>query len=351
MPFLSGWGKRKPIKYGTVFPGSNLTGFPELLVVSGDTDIATELASGGGVAFTLADGTTTIPFGFYPSSAPASGDIITRFKVDPLTAATTGDVMAYIYYDAAQTTSENKAGVMDGNYRLFAPLDEDPSGPSPQMRDWVTDTLSGTADSGVTTAAGQVGSAVDTPAGEYVRFPVAQDSAVTVELIGKLFAVGTGAFGAFGRMVESGSETVSDRALGLLTSANAAFEIYDGSAKTATGSSTLSLDTVYWLAGTADGTTVRVYVDGVLDGSTAGGAPYTSFGTPLFRLGDVQGHCLLDEVRVSSVARSADWLAYAYANDGSNPSTVTLGAEETSGGGGGFFGTPLFAILAGWGNV
>src|SRR5690606_9621038 len=42
----------------------------------------------------------------------------------------------------------------------------------------------------------------------------------------------------------------------------------------------------------------------------------------------------IDDVRISSVDRSADWLEYAYADDFSNEDTFELGPEEVDGGGG-----------------
>src|SRR5690349_11119672 len=118
MPFLTGYNKRKALKYGTTLPGSNLTGFPFWLSVTGDTDIASELASGGGVAFTLADGTTTVPFGLYPTTALASGDVYARMKFDPLSSASTGTIFGYVYYDHTQTTSQDKANTVGNGYSV-----------------------------------------------------------------------------------------------------------------------------------------------------------------------------------------------------------------------------------------
>ena len=93
---------------------------------------------------------------------------------------------------------------------------------------------------------------------------------------------------------------------------------------------TIEVDTQYYLVYTYDGTNGRFYVNGVLaTGPTAQTSP-TAWGG--FQFGIVTSGCtkditgILDEGRISSVARSAAWIkANYYAQD---DNLLTYGAEE-----------------------
>ncbi len=78
------------------------------------------------------------------------------------------------------------------------------------------------------------------------------------------------------------------------------------------------------VVGTYDGTTMRIYVNGVLKGSKPVGGTVQYNSTGRFRLGSNSAgaetmNAVVDEARVSSVARSADWIATEY-NNQINPS-------------------------------
>src|SRR5690349_20545779 len=116
MSFLSGWNKRKAIKYGTTKPSSNLTSFPLLLKITGDTNIGAELSSRKFIV-TGADGVTQIPYGAYNDFSVAGGSctLTLRLKTNLLSSASTGDVIGYLYYDHTQTDQNDRAGVVTGN--------------------------------------------------------------------------------------------------------------------------------------------------------------------------------------------------------------------------------------------
>jgi len=105
-------------------------------------------------------------------------------------------------------------------------------------------------------------------------------------------------------------------------SAHPQYYIYSGSASTATASSAVSSATWYQLIGTNDGTNVNIYINGVLAGSMAGGNSYTGFGEPdIFLNSSNSGTTTYySEMRVSSIARSANWITTQY-NAESAPST------------------------------
>jgi cell division septation protein DedD len=85
------------------------------------------------------------------------------------------------------------------------------------------------------------------------------------------------------------------------------------------------------IAGTFDGTSLRLYKDGLLIGgpvtaspatsSTPGGAIATAFGAYYFN-GDI------DELRISNTNRSANWIAAQYNNQNSPGTFISMGSES-----------------------
>lgn len=342
MPFLSGWGKRKAIEYGTIFPDSNLTDFPLLITIAADSNIASELSGGGGIAVTAADGDTEIPFGLYPSSDPSSGDITLRLLTDLLTAASTGDVIGYIYYDALQTTTEDKAGTVANGYAVFMPLEEDPSTSAPQMFDWVTETNKGTSSGSMTSGdlvAAVVANGIDFDGvNDEIDVAVAPvQGAFSWELWTKpadsgggfllsaldggnngqrIFTINSGTMTARGQLVDDGGNVTN------LTTSNS------------TTAGVFSY--VVWTA--APSGTAALYLNGVLEDTdtvvstlnTQADTKHTIANRSDAGSGEFPG--IIDELRISSVVRSADWIEYAYNNDLTPEDTTQLGDEETDDG-------------------
>jgi outer membrane protein assembly factor BamB len=92
----------------------------------------------------------------------------------------------------------------------------------------------------------------------------------------------------------------------------------------------LIANTWYYIAATYDGANLRVYLNGALENTQAAGAPLVSAG--VFSIGGsfvgndpFPGD--LDEVRVSNVARSPEWIATAYNNESSPSTFYTVGPE------------------------
>ncbi len=335
MAWLTGWTYRKAIKYGTTKPAGNLTDYPVLLDVAADTDIASRLTAN---KFTVvaSDGETPIPFGVYPSCDGNTGRMLLRFKASPLTAASTGDVMAYLYYDDSQSgvVNEDKTGTVE-SYSLFMPLEEDPGGSAPQFLDWVSESNVGTSAGGLSSAdsvAAEVGYGVDFEDYEYIT--VSQGSApdfssgITMSAIFSADVDSGG--GGLNRPLETGGEEF------LIDWAGRKVQMRgDGSYPEALFSVvTAGVPTL--VSGTWDGSNIRAYTNGSLNNTTASstfGAAISS-GTNWLYIGINGGGFrpyagIIDELKMSPVARSANWLAYEYENDLNNSNTVTLGTEET----------------------
>lgn len=352
--------KYKDILYGTVFPDGNLTGFPKLFKITTDADIAAELSGGGGIELYGPDGTTPVPFGLYPSTDLPNGTILMRVKLDPLTAAMTGDVMARLRYGSGLTTTEDKAGTVSNSYVLFTPMEEDPSGSSPQMFDWVSESFIGTSVGTMTSGdlvAGQVGnnldfdgtddaisfgdySAFDEPAGGTVEIIVKND--VSTPVVDT--QTGLASVGYPGSNRSHYPYTDGNLYLGLLQNAERPISGYSDSGFDKTARHAFAI------TATSGANNYILYRNGSVV-TTATAATNIYFGTPTVGRSDVtyfhDGQ--QDEFRLSDVVRSPDWLGYTYEDDFNNADTFSLDTEVTEGGGG--FATTAASLPSGLNSI
>jgi concanavalin A-like lectin/glucanase superfamily protein len=312
---------------------------------------------GGGIAFTEPDETTLAPFGLYAISDPTAGDLTARVKFANLNdTASPGDTMGWLYYDATQETEEDKPGVVDNDFVLYMPLEELPNLDAPQMRNWVTDTLQGTTGGSMSSAAyvdGQVGKGIDfdgtddrvaVPSGILNSLP---DVQVTVTVWMKPTNFST----AY-RCVFDGGANDSLRQLSAFLGSTTTlfFAIGTTVGSEPTVSVAWTPDEWQLLAITCDGTTTRIYRNGVETASVGGGSGVgAGFSAEEWRLGkyNASGPYFLgqqDEPTIAGVVRSADWIEWQYNDDFDNANTFDLGAEEEPGGVGTFTGTSALTI-------
>ena len=94
--------------------------------------------------------------------------------------------------------------------------------------------------------------------------------------------------------------------------------------------------TWYHVAGTYDGTTMELFLNGASIGTlTAIGTLETIAGNSGIALESESMNGLIDEVHVSNVTRSADWITTEYNNQSNPAGFITLGAQQVTGSPGG----------------
>jgi len=113
------------------------------------------------------------------------------------------------------------------------------------------------------------------------------------------------------------------------------FDIGNGHDVAAGWGQALLGNTWYHYVGTYDGTTVRAYLNGVqvgVSGTTTGAIRASGYDPSIGRNPAYNGDYLAgvtDEVRISNIARSADWIATQYHNQSNPANFVSMGAEQS----------------------
>lgn len=87
------------------------------------------------------------------------------------------------------------------------------------------------------------------------------------------------------QVVESPGNAVHDREFYIGASSKYSFRIWDGAAKLAASTTLAVAGVPVHLVGTSDGLNIKIYVNGVLEATTAAGDAYTGYTTPEFVIG------------------------------------------------------------------
>jgi hypothetical protein len=269
------------------------------------------------------------------------------------------DTEVYMYYgdSTVNCPTENPTAVWDSNYQGVYHLKEDPSGTAPQIYDSTVNSNDGTSNGSMTSGdqvSGQIGGSLDFDStndyinmGNYMSSGVSQ---VTMEAWVKKTDAddtrvvsksdGTSAGGTQHKMtlrLSGSSPPVSAR---LNTDNNVGVDLVSAG--------TVPADTWTHVAWTYDGSAVRFYIDGAssncqLGGNGGAGNSCTPTGNIISSTRDIViGNNdnipnsrffggIIDEVRISDTARSADWIATQVTNH-SNPNFYSVGScfEQTT---------------------
>jgi len=96
--------------------------------------------------------------------------------------------------------------------------------------------------------------------------------------------------------------------------------------------STLNTGTWYSVAGTREGNTMRIYINGLEDATDTYSTSIETIIEPLtIALSPDNLNGTMDEVRLSNVARSSDWIATEYNNQIDSTSFYTIGSKDSYG--------------------
>jgi MSHA biogenesis protein MshQ len=368
--FPLGYTRRKAItidrtKVGTASPPAYLRDYPLLFSVT-DQDLRTK-ANGGDVAsaqghdiiFRSMDGTTCGPGSGacaldheIETYDGATGRLVAWVRVPRLgTAASSANSRLHVYYGSPGVTASTQEirGVWDGDYAGVWHLNQDPAGTAPQIKD-SRNLNHGKAIGGMTSGdlvAGQVGHALDFD-GSDDMIDVGSDSSLdgleqsTVCAWMNPRSYGQGARGRiydkgnrFGLFVDDSAENMPDRVMHFFVEYSSLSLLVLSGANDAIRLAEWQHVCVTWDA-RADGSGARLYQNGTVTathirntgkGSRNSDASLSAaIGGSLNALRAFDG--LIDEVRVSRVVRTADWIQTVYANTSAPTSFFSVGPEE-----------------------
>ena len=342
--YNASWTARKRIRIDQTKVGAGgVANFPVLISLT-DTGLKSKAqASGNDILFTSADGTTKLSHEVerYTSS---TGELIAWVKVPSLSSSADTDLFMY-YGNAGATNQQDAVNVWDTAFKGVWHLKEDPGpGAAGDIKDSTSNAKHGTASAAMTSAnlvAGKVGSGlsfISGGSGSGTLVDLGDQAVYQLAVYSwSMWVKGTvdpacNAGGTNGQPLWNADSQFNFAWQHTGCTFNKAAAHTDGTWRSAQIQSPMSAGVWYHVAGTYDGTNLRVYLNGILEATTAHGAPITAAGS--LSLGNGVGATnfagQLDEVRVSNTARSAAWLRTEYNNQSSPSTFYSVGAENAS---------------------
>jgi Concanavalin A-like lectin/glucanases superfamily/Domain of unknown function (DUF2341) len=342
---VAGWTFRKPLRVQPAgdAQSSDLPGFP-LLVSLTDPDLRTvanggKVATGKDLAFFAADGVTALAHEI-EAYTPATGVLIAWVKVPLLSASLGTDLFVAFGNPAVASSLEDRAAVWRDDYAAVWHMSDntwsDSTGPD-----------KGTSFGGATTSpSGKIGSGGVFGA-EKVYVAVGNDAklrptSITVSVWAKPESVGSAPDRhPYMLRQDSWRAAGSDPRgyyLEIYRTQTAPHPTFYTANATAIAHAHATTDVVngtwYHVVGTRDegsGKTT-IYVNGEEEGSASMIGPI-AYNPNVLQLGGAEGETwdgMLDEVRISKVARPAAWIRAEYLNQTAPESFVKAGATEAA---------------------
>ena len=322
--FDTDWSRRVPLVIQASQVEEELTDFPVYIDLSrfyASTSLFSLARSDGGdIRITESDGTTEVPREMV-SFATSSGEL--HFLAPTL--SDSSDTTFYLYYgnpdaeEPAATAPNGPNAVWDSNYvavhhlaSTSAPVDSSGTGNNGTWLGGLPQSVAGAIGTAHNFGTGSQDRRVEIPWDSSLNMP----STITVEAWAYLNALSTGDSNI--RVITSKQQNSGNRNWWLVHwNSRWQFRISPGS-PTIQSNANSAIGQWVHLAVTGDGSTLRMYVDGVLQSSTASYSSINTqtqpmvIGTELGTSRHFDG--LIDEVRISNTNRSGGWIATTYAN-------------------------------------
>ncbi|UCE36268.1 MAG: DUF2341 domain-containing protein [Thermoplasmata archaeon] len=337
------WLYRKPITISSSQVAGNLTDFPFLIRIT-DSDLKSKaLPNGNDILFTELDGRTKLDHEI-ESYNSSSGKLVAWVRIPYLSSSF--DTVVYMYYgnNAQRSPTENPESVWDDNYKMVHHLEESPNDDVEGHIDSTSNDNDGTPKNfqdggdGTTDATGRIDGADEFGGDDdYIETSsMAMDGSRTfMAWIKPDFNWDDGVL----HTVIEWYNGVSRKFFIAKHSNNNMYVVHDsqddgGAYLCEIETITFSSGEWHHIAGTYDDNAKRVciYWDGECLNSTIllgavelTGQTSVTIGNGSW--GEFDG--IIDEVRISNVARSWDWIDASYNNQNDPSSSYTLGNEES----------------------
>lgn len=335
--WLPDFAYRRSITISNTFVASNLTDFPLLVAFANDASIGShilDLTNYNDVRFTAADGTTLLKYE-KEYMAISSGSATGRYWVKVPTITSSVSTVIYMYYGSScHTDASDKSNVWDANYNCVWHLGEGTGTVTADSKNNMLGTFMGGSVAPTWTPSGKVGNALSFGGGGYIAIsggsPPSGNALYTMEAWGRITVttgnrgmVGYGNYGNLNQVnaLRSAPECASPGIVNYWWS-NDVYACAFG----------LTVNTWYHFAGRYDGSLRQLFVNGNFQTADAPGVH--NFGTANFEIGRTNfteyWSGILDEIRISSIARSNDWVAFEYQNMNQANNCLTFGTESAA---------------------
>ena len=331
----SNWQYRKVLTIDYTKVGATLSNFPVLVSLASDTDLAADAQDDGDdILFTSSDGTTKLDHEIELFNGTTNGQLVAWVKIPSLSNAADTEIYMYYGYGSA-TNQQNKTGVWSNSYREVFHLNESSGTLQDSTTSGYTGTASGNATLGV---AGKIATAVE--------FDGSAGSRVTL-VDGSMASNQTFTFSAW-----VWADTLNGEWEGIVTKGRDSDDDWQGlwiedtnrltfgweCPPCNTDGSILSAGQWYYASATYDGTNLRLYRNNALNGGPISSSHDSSIDENTLVGEDLRGSVLdgvIDEVRISTVARDVDWISTEYNNQydpgpGAGAFFKSLGSEESN---------------------
>ncbi len=336
------WTERIPLTIQSSQVDADLTSFPVLVQLSDAGLGAGAQSDGDDIRFTAADGSTELNHEI-EAWDPGTGTLTAWVSVPSVAASI--DTTIYLYYGAADAPQQQQTTDVWPDVDGVWHLSRDPAGPAPQLDDTSPqrrDGLSSGSMSGADLVSGLTGSAIDfdgiddrLDAEPFDIGSFSSGSSTTANRNALTVSAWVNLDSAVGdQLVVGKANDAASRVFALSATGTAArLQLgIGGSGYTVSGGS-LSPGTWYHLAGTWDGATMTVYVDGVAVDSAAVSGVLDRDQTMPVAIGDLASNeqpldGRIDEVRVEPLRRTNAWLTASVRNQSAPGTFVVAGATE-----------------------
>lgn len=339
--FGAAWQARKTvtINEAQVTGSTDLANFPVLVSITDAQLQARAQADGDDIVFTGADHVTKLDHEIESYNA-ATGQLVAWVRIPSLSATANTQIDLY-YGNAAASNQQNATGVWNGHVGAWH-LDENPAGGAQQdssSNNNHGNTLGGMGAGNL--IAGKIGQALNFD-GVNDAVQVPDSASLDVSNLTVSAWVQKKANAPTWAMIVSRQAGTGSGDLWILYQNSSANDEYRFGAGAAGANSSVSgvadINAWVYVTATYDGTTARLYRNGVQIATGTGAASLSESSALCFAAGanDATRNCTselinawLDEVHVASSARSADWITTEYNNQNSPATFASVGAEQT----------------------
>ncbi len=322
---VPGYNNRKKFKVNSswVQGASAHSNFPVLVNLT-DTDFRStgngsgvESPNGYDIVFTSADGTTALDHDLEAYNA-ATGEIIFWVRFPSLSASS--DTEFFIYYgNASQTVDQSVASTWDTNYQMVLHMDD--------LADATSKSNNGT-NHGTSSTTGVIGNARSFAANNNDYISVADNP--TLDLTTDItisFWVNANNFGSTPDLVTKGTYT---QAYSSWIRGNGTLRL-STNGNTITSSSSISSGSQTYITFTKNTSGRAIYINGSPSGSDNNTTNFNTNNNPLYiSTNGYPINGMVDEVRISNIARSANWVATEYNNQNNPSAFITEIADPPS---------------------